>query len=399
MMKLNSNVACIEYKNKVILANKLTGMWLRITKEIYAYFIKALELKYERKEFVRSFMREEDQTYIGKLLDKMEEIGILGDAEFLFPKSIAFEITNRCNLTCTHCCFSAGKQGEEMTTQKVTEILQKIIKWKPDKITITGGEPLLRNDLLEHLKFLREAFEGTIILATNGTLIHEGNISDIIQYIDRIDISVDGVDEESCRKIRGRGVFGKVLKSVELLKLNGFDSISLSMVLTEDKEKLEDQFLDLNRKLGTFPVLRRISWIGRALENQKQLTSSQILYEHGAEIKKDEKNMCTYGNCQNLVSKYHIRYDGYVYACQTIEDRKYSLGHIDQISEFNKITNNNLMFMIEDLLKFNHKCRQCKVMPFCWKCPVEIMEYTKNGSMREHCNTVHDNLFHVIWEE
>ena len=61
-------------------------MWLRITKEIYAYFIKALELKYERKEFVRSFMREEDQTYIGKLLDKMEEIGILGDAEFLFSK-------------------------------------------------------------------------------------------------------------------------------------------------------------------------------------------------------------------------------------------------------------------------------------------------------------------------
>lgn len=114
---------------------------------------------------------------------------------------------------------------------------------------------------------MRKAFEGIIILATNGTLIHKGNVSDIIQYIDRIDISVDGVDEESSRKIRGRGVFAKVLKSVELLKLNGFDSISLSMVLTEDNEKLEEQFLDLNRKLGTFPVLRRISWIGRALEN------------------------------------------------------------------------------------------------------------------------------------
>ncbi|MBM6804655.1 radical SAM protein, partial [Mediterraneibacter glycyrrhizinilyticus] len=231
---------------------------------------------------------------------------------------------------CTHCCFSAGKQGEEMTTQKVTEILHKIIKWQPDKITITGGEPLLRNDLLEHLKFLREAFGGTVILATNGTLIHEENVSDIIQYIDRIDISIDGADEGSCRKIRGKGVFGKVLKSVALLKRQGFNSISLSMVLTEDNEKLADQFLDLNRKLGTFPVLRRISWIGRALENQKELTSNEVLYEHGAEIRKDEKNMCTYANCQNLVSKYHIRYDGYVYACQTIEDRKYSLGHIDQ---------------------------------------------------------------------
>lgn len=55
-------------------------------KEIYNYFIKALELNYERKDFVRSFMREEDQIYIGKLLDKMEEIGILGDAEFFSKK-------------------------------------------------------------------------------------------------------------------------------------------------------------------------------------------------------------------------------------------------------------------------------------------------------------------------
>ncbi len=47
-MKLNSNVVCIKYKNKVILANKLTGMWLRITREVYEYLIKALRLNYEK---------------------------------------------------------------------------------------------------------------------------------------------------------------------------------------------------------------------------------------------------------------------------------------------------------------------------------------------------------------
>ena len=155
----------------------------------------------------------------------------------------------------------------------------------------------------------------------------------------------------------------------------------------------------MNRKLKTYPVLRRISWIGRALENYKELTSQEVLYEKGAEIKTTEKGICSYGNCQNLVSKYHIRFDGYVYACQTIEDKRYSLGYIDQISGFDKIKDNRLMYLIEDLLKANHKCSQCKIMPFCWKCPVEIMEYTKNGSMEEHCNTVHDNLFRVIWEE
>ncbi len=399
MMKLNSNVVYIEYKNKVILANELTGMWLRTTKEVYEYLIKALRLNYEKKDFVRVFMDKEDQKYIELLLDRMEQMDILGDSKIHFTKSIAFEITNRCNLKCAHCCFSAGVKGEESTTEKVTEILKKIIEWNPDKITITGGEPLLRKDIFKHLRGLRESFGGTIILATNGTLINKENIRDLIQYVDKIDISVDGADEESCVKIRGKGVFEKVLKNVKLLQENGFDDISLSMVLTESNEMIVDKFLDLNRKLKTYPVLRRISWLGRALENYKELTSQEVLYEKGAEIKTDEKGMCTYGNCQKLVSKYHIRYDGYVYACQTIEDRRYSLGHIDQILEFNKIKDNRLMCLIEDLLKLNHKCSQCKVMPFCWKCPVEIMEYTKNGSMEKHCNTVHDNLFRVIWED
>ena len=399
MMKLNSNVVCIKYKNKVILANKLTGMWLRITREVYEYLIKALRLNYEKKDFVHAFMNEEDQKYIDLLLDRLEQINILGDSKVNFTKSIAFEITNRCNLNCAHCCFSAGEKGEEMPKEKVAEILKKIIKWNPDKITITGGEPLLRSDIFEHLKILRESFAGTIILATNGTLINEGNVTDLIRYVDKIDISVDGVDEESCAKIRGKGVFGKVLKSIKLLKENGFEMISLSMVLTENNETISDKFLDMNRKLKTYPVLRRISWIGRALENYKELTSQEVLYEKGAEIKTTEKGICSYGNCQNLVSKYHIRFDGYVYACQTMEDKRYSLGYIDQISGFDKIKDNRLMYLIEDLLKANHKCSQCKIMPFCWKCPVEIMEYTKNGSMEEHCNTVHDNLFRVIWEE
>ena len=37
MMKLDRNIEIIEYKNKVILANKLTGVWLRLSKEVYKY--------------------------------------------------------------------------------------------------------------------------------------------------------------------------------------------------------------------------------------------------------------------------------------------------------------------------------------------------------------------------
>lgn len=398
-MKLNENIEVIEYKNKVILANRLTGFWLRITKEIYGYLLESVKLNYTKERFIHSFIQKEDQQYIETLLTRMEDLGLTEDGKTYFPKSVAFEITNRCNLNCTHCCLSANNQSKEMPTQKVFDILKKIIQWHPDKITITGGEPLLRKDIFELLDFLRQSFDGKIVLATNGVLITENNVDSIIRCVDCIDISVDGIDEESCAKIRGKGVFEKVIKSVQLLKNKGFDSISLSMVLTEENEKLADQFQVLNQKLKTVPVIRRISWLGRALENKEKLSSSDILYEHGAEIDSCEKGMCTYGNCQNLITKYHIRYDGYVYACQTMEDKRYSVGHIDQISSFDMLRDNRLSFVIDDLLKDNHKCRQCQVMNFCWKCPIEIMEYTKNGSMEEHCKTVRENLFRVIWEE
>lgn len=46
---------------------------------------------------------------------------------------------------------------------------------------------------------------------TNGTLINEENASKLAKQFFSIDISLDGVDEENCAKIRGKHVFGKVI--------------------------------------------------------------------------------------------------------------------------------------------------------------------------------------------
>lgn len=171
MIKMNRNIQILEYKNKVVLANNLTGAWLRITKEIYEYLVIAIKLNYSKELFIRSFVKPEDQLYIEILLNRMKELGIIDSQEIFFPKSITFEVTNRCNLKCSHCCLNANNNSEEMTTQKILQVLKKITKWGVDKITITGGEPLFRNDILKILAFLRQSFRGMIILSTNGVLI------------------------------------------------------------------------------------------------------------------------------------------------------------------------------------------------------------------------------------
>lgn len=55
-------------------------------------------------------------------------------------------------------------------------------------------------------------------MSINGTLINEENVKKIINSVNQIDISIDGVDEDSCKVVRGPHVFEKIMNSIKLLK-------------------------------------------------------------------------------------------------------------------------------------------------------------------------------------
>ena len=101
---------------------------------------------------------------------------------------------------------------------------------------------------------------------TKGTLITPKNVKEIVSQIDSIDISLEGADEESCAVIRGKGVFEKVVSSIKLLQSHGFSKISISMVLSANNVRYTKQFMELNESLNTTPMLRALSYEGRAKE-------------------------------------------------------------------------------------------------------------------------------------
>lgn len=100
------------------------------------------------------------------------------------PKSIIFEITQRCNCNCKY-CYNVWKNNGfypegELSTWKIKRLLKKIIKEsRVDHITLTGGEPLLRRDLEQLIEFLRKRkIEVNII--TNGMLLREERIRKLV---------------------------------------------------------------------------------------------------------------------------------------------------------------------------------------------------------------------------
>jgi MoaA/NifB/PqqE/SkfB family radical SAM enzyme len=267
--KFSDNCTVIENLDKVVLANRKNGKWIRITSEVYNILNLGTQNGYSINQLKSYLFDDDDKYYIVELYKKLSSADIIEDENCkhrLNSKIALFEITHRCNLRCIHCCIDAKymvSSNIDLSTTEIITALDKIIAWKPEHIALTGGEPLIRNDLFVILKHLRKNYTGQVQVLTNGTLINEINAKKLCKYVDQIDISLDGIDEETCSIVRGEGVFTKVLKSIEILHNYRFYNISLSIALGDKNYYLEDDFVKLNEKLGTTPLIRTFEPVGR----------------------------------------------------------------------------------------------------------------------------------------
>jgi len=84
--------------------------------------------------------------------------------------NLRISVTDRCNLNCFYCHHEGNLSGTEMTTQQILHILREARKAGFKTIKFTGGEPLLRDDIIELVKFAGERFSD-VGITTNGTLL------------------------------------------------------------------------------------------------------------------------------------------------------------------------------------------------------------------------------------
>ena len=142
---------------------------------------------------------------------------------------LRFSITDRCDLRCKYCMPVKNenfyKKEEILDTQQMKKILSYFIKLGIRKIRITGGEPLIRKDILEIISFLKNKKEDNllkeILLTTNGTQLkkYAKDISDL--GVDRINVSLDTLIPEKFQFITNGGNLNQVLQGlVEARKQN-----------------------------------------------------------------------------------------------------------------------------------------------------------------------------------
>lgn len=271
MYRFSTNVKKIIHNDKLVLINLNTGQWIRMSMTVYKIIDKFIVKNVPYEQLMTVLADEEDKRYVASIIKQMLEIEVIycGKEKCRNQKVVIFEVTNRCNLRCVHCCNNADVCSDyELSKNEVIKILDFLISNDPVNIIISGGEPLIRDDFVEIICYLRKNYDGKITVMTNATLINKNNVSFIVKNIDEINISIDGIDEKTTDRVRGKGVFKKVLDTVNLLHEEDFGNIALSMVFGDKNYHLESKFIALNRRLGTRPVIRGFAEMGRGKENK-----------------------------------------------------------------------------------------------------------------------------------
>lgn len=161
------------------------------------------------------------------------------------PSVMYVELTYRCTCKCSFC--DRWKIGPEMASRELTtEEMKKLFKDAYGigvrYVGFTGGEAFLRKDIFELGEYAR-SLGMNITVASNGTLINEGNIERIAKTFNSIAISMDGFKKETHDSLRGvEGVYDKAMRALELIKQHKLP-VTVNMVVNSKNYLEIDDYL------------------------------------------------------------------------------------------------------------------------------------------------------------
>lgn len=154
-----------------------------------------------------------------------------------YVRSVHWSITGRCNLKCRHCYMESpdGRYGE-LPLSNILQIIDQLAAANVHQVELTGGEPFLRQDLLEIMAALVKNQINVLRMYSNGVLITDEVLQGIkeLGLLPRIQISFDGCGtHDSMRGIKGTEP--ATLAAIRRLRKQGFQ---VTVATSIDKENL-----------------------------------------------------------------------------------------------------------------------------------------------------------------
>ena len=388
-MKISKNAVLFDIEAIPVIGNFDNGSLIGLTPE-GAAFCRQIMAGGIDEAAVPSCHRE--------LFEALKSSHYLDDPSLPKPQhtmSAYVHLTQRCNLHCVGCYSLDCNRNclADPSLDNVKRALEQLARNGCKLVVFSGGEPFLRDDLGEIVRYTREdAGIPGIQIITNGTKVTAEALQKVKPYVSGIAVSIDGYSHEQPTYIRDKGIFGSVIDAVVLCRDSGIQTSILPTVHTKNYDRMAE-YVKLSKQLQvqiSFSLLTCSPMdkaLSRWLPTPEQLaTIAMELIEIGMDGSVsmndmpigdglDVRKSCEIG-CK-IVS---IGADGTVYPCHMLHDPDLSMGNVFE-TDLSQILSGELA----------RHCRSLHVDQFdgCKDCK---HRYLCGGGCRARSYYVHKNL-------
>ena len=335
----------------------------------------------------------------------------------LSPEEFYFQwhVTDRCNLRCSHCYQESYSGSSEMSLEELRAIADKLfstlLKWKlKGRISLTGGEPLLKKDLFPLLEYLEKSNQiCKLSILTNGTLLNEKIVSSLENFskLHYVQVSIDGANPETNDAIRGKGSFEKAIHGIRLLRKKDI-KVRLMFTLHKRNAKEVPALIDLALREGVSALtVDRLVPTGSGRKINDLLLSPEEIhngfryisdradleYERGSPLTilkyrtlyaiLDPSRLKANANipiqrelgaaCSIGIDSLCILPDATVLPCRRLP---IPIGNLKSDSVFKIWYTSDLLWKIRDKRNLKGKCNSCELIPVCSGCRSMAYAYT-----------------------
>lgn len=268
----------------------------------------------------------------------------LVSAKTISLRNVFLHVTKACNLYCKYCYFSTNKPlPNEMTAAEFTRLWPGMVALQPQKIIFTGGEPLLRPDILDLLRSLRDADPKHHILRclnSNGHLVTPELARELVGLADEVRVSLDAMAARN-DALRGEGNFEATVRALEIYYAVGFEPKVLITVTAHSLPDLEKLLYFLIEKKITRVNLNVFRPIGRGwghwnwrvnpAEVQAAVRRAWVRSYPDLPISPDTLGSESCSNC-GVGSFLNIMPNGDVFPCHVLTGREFRCGNVREQS-------------------------------------------------------------------
>jgi len=152
---------------------------------------------------------------------------------------VRISVTDRCDFRCVYCMSEEMEflpREQVLTLEEISRLSRAFVEMGVTKIRITGGEPLVRKDIVGLLAEISQ-LEGLdeLVITTNGSQLVKLAQPLKDAGIKRINVSLDSLDADKFKKVTRVGDLNAVLQGIQAAKKAGFEKIKLNAVILKNR--------------------------------------------------------------------------------------------------------------------------------------------------------------------